>query len=152
MRAKAFVVSVALATVTGVGITHAQTELRVPAGRSVTGKLEGLSAQFKTVSGPRVLELEFGRRTQGKFVAYAKDQPMSFDLPFLVRVRYDVEPVIDRTEITLTWGAGQSRKVPIRKTEANRTVFESAEMFFEDPRTCTGLQFCQQSERLSHAP
>lgn len=133
-------------------VAHAQIDLRVPAGRSVIAKLEGLTAQIQTGAAPRVLEFQFGRREQGKFVAYAKDQPMSFDNRFLVRVRYDVEPLFDRTDIRLTWGSGESRAVPIRKTGANRTVFESGEMFFDDPRTCTGLQFCGQSEGLSFAP
>ena len=150
MRLTAFVLGVVLAAASGVA--HAQTELRVPAGSSVTARFQGLSAQFKAAAGPRVVELQFGRRERGTFVAYAKDQPMRYDVPFLVRVRYDAEPPIDRTEITLAWGAGQSRAVPIRKTAENRTVFESGELFFEDPRTCAGLSFCRQSGGLSYAP
>ena len=150
MRAKEFAACLLLTL--ACSVAHAQIDLRVPPGQGLTATLQGLTSQIRTANAPRVLEFQFGRRQQGKFVAYGKDQPMRFDGPFLVRVRYDVEPAFARTDILLTWGSGQSRAVPIGRTRGNRTVFESGEMFFEDPRSCTGLQFCGQSEGLSYEP
>lgn len=131
---------------------HAQVDLRVPAGGSLVAELHGISSRITIAAAPRVLEIQFGRHQQGRFVPYRPGEPMLFDAPFLVRVRYDREPADDRRDMLLTWGAGESRTVPLRKTPSNGTVFESREMFLDDPRTCTGLEFCSEPEELSYEP
>ncbi len=149
MRATALAAGAAL--VLAGGAAHAQIELRVPAGRSVNANLQGVTARIAVAAAPRVVEIQFGRRDQGRFVPYAAGQPIAFDLPFVVRVRYDAEPPEHRKQIVLTWGPGQSRSVAVRKTPAG-TVFESRELVLDDPRACTGLPFCTDTEGLAYDP
>ena len=128
-----------------------QTQLRVPSGGAVTARLEGVTAKIAVAAAPRVVTLEFGRREQGRFVPYAAGQPIAFDVPFLIRVGYDVAPPETRKEVFVTWGDRESRRVIVTRT-ATPTVFESRDLLLDDPRACTGFDFCADPEELSYAP
>jgi hypothetical protein len=141
---------VAVLALTGVAV-HAQTDLRVPSGRGLTARLQGVTSRITVAAAPRVVEIQFGRREQDRFVPYASGQPIAFDLPFFVRVRYESEPPEDRKQVVLSWDAGQSRTVTVQKT-STATIFESGELLLDDPRACTGLEFCSDSGELSYAP
>ena len=91
---------------------------------------------------PRIVELQFGRLEQGQFRPYATTEPMAYDRPFVVQIRYDTEPDFAETGVTLSWGGGEKRRVPVFKSRANPAVFVSRGMIFQDPAACRGLAFC----------
>lgn len=128
------------------GILSAQTVLQVPPGAQLRARMENKTATIAVQKTPRVVEFLFGRREQNRFRPYGKTEPIAYELPFVVRVRYESEPAFDQTEVTLSWEEGGRRRVPVFKTRGNPVVFESGELTFEDPGNCRGLLFCLESE------
>jgi hypothetical protein len=115
--------------------------VRVPAGRTVTATLQDVSSEVRVAPAPKIVALQFGYRDGGQFRAYAPEEPIVYDRPFLVRVRYDSEPAFAETSVTLASASGQ-RQITVAKTRADPAVFESRDIQFEDPTACKGLAFC----------
>jgi len=130
---------VSIATLTIAGSAHAQNiEVRAPARGMLTATLQDATAEVRVAAAPTIIELQFGQREGGQFRGYAQTEPMAYNRPFAVRVRYDSEPPFGETSVMLTWGGGQ-RRVTLVKTRANPAIFESRDMRFEDPNACKGL-------------
>lgn len=125
----------------------AQTTLKVPAGGQLNATLQDAKAAARVKAGPRIVEFQFGRKAQGAFRAYSRDEPMPPDRPFIVRARYDVEPPFAKTEIALSGGQFGSRRVAIYKTRENPAILESGEISYGDARACReGLLVCDTTE------
>ena len=103
---------------------------------------DGWNGERRAAPAPQMTELQFGRRERGQFRPYAVTEPMPSDRPFVVRVRYDVEPPFHQTGVTLTWAGGGKHRLALFKTQADPTIFESRDTVFEDPAACRGLTFC----------
>ncbi len=122
------------------------TVIRVAPGAELTAQLQNQTAKIAVQKTPQIVEFVFGRKERGQFRPYGKTEPIAYELPFVVRVRFDAEPSFDRTNVTLTWEEGGKQQVSVVKTRENRTVFESSELKFQDPGSCRGLLICTESE------
>lgn len=118
--------------------------LWVPAGGKLRAVLDGRVGEVRVASMPKVVAFRFGRHEDGRFVAYPKDEPMPYDEPFFVQVHFSSSPIFDYTVVTLTWEAGGRKQVPLHRSRADPTIFESLVQHFDDPIGCRGLVFCTQ--------
>ena len=94
---------------------------------------------------PKIVEFLFGWRDNGQFRAYGQTEPMAYDRPFVVRIRYETAPGFSSTDVVLAWdsrGSEQRHPVPVFRTRGDPAIFESADIAFEDPNSCRGLRFC----------
>jgi hypothetical protein len=138
--------TISLATAWSFHPLHAQEQpsasLPVPSGSTLRATLDGKAAEVKVEDVPKPVEYRFGRKEQGRFVAYTKDQPLPYDKPFMVQIRFSSEPPHDQTTVPLTWENGGHMDILVYKNKSNPTIFESKEHPFEDPSACRGLRFC----------
>ena len=118
------------------------TPLPVPSGSTLRATLDGKAAEVKVEDVPKPVEYRVGRKEQGRFVAYAKDQPIPYDPPFMVQVRFSSEPPHAQTTVPLSWENGGHMEIPIYKNKSDPTIFESDEHEFEDRSACQGRRFC----------
>ena len=121
----------------------AQVVVRVPAGKLLTATLQGTSAEARVGKAPQIVDYEFGKREQGQFRPYAKTEPVAYDKPFVVRVRFDAEPSFATTELSLGLGGGARHPVALFKIRSDPKVFESKEMVFESAAACGTGAVCE---------
>lgn len=118
------------------------TPMPVPSGSTLRATLGGKTAEVKVEDVPKRVEYRVGRKEQGQFVAYPKDQPMPYDKLFVVQVRFSSEPPHEQTTVPLSWENGGHMEIPVYKSKSDPTIFESDEHEFEDRSACRGLRFC----------
>jgi hypothetical protein len=114
----------------------------VPLGSTLRVTLDGKAAEVKIEDAAKPIEYRFGRKEQGRFVAYAKDQPLPYDKLFIVQVRFSSELTHAQTTVPLNWENGGHMEIPVYKSKSDPTIFESQEHPFEDPSACRGFRFC----------
>lgn len=129
-RALALVLGFAAASVA------AQATLKVPSGGHLTATLESAKTAARVQGAPRIVEFQFGRKVQGAFRAYAKNEPMAPDRPFVIRARYDAEPPFTKTEITLARGEIGLLAVAMFKMRDNPAILESEEISLGEAKAC----------------
>ena len=118
------------------------TPVQLPSGSTLRVTLDGKTADVKIEDLPKPVAYRFGRKEQGRFVAYSKDQLLPYDKLFMVRVRFSSEPRHDQTTVLLKWENGGHMEIPVYKSKSDPKIFESMEHLFEDPSACQGLRFC----------
>ena len=118
------------------------TPVSVPSGSTLRATVDGKTANVKVEDVPQPVEHRVGRKEQGRFVAYTKDQPIPYDRLFMIQVRFASEPPHAQTTVPLRWENGGQMEIPVYKSQSDPTIFESKEHPFKDPSACRGLRFC----------
>jgi hypothetical protein len=137
-----FLLLAAAATPGAAQPSAADAVVRVPPGGRLRATVGDAKAEVAVERRPKVVEIRFGRLEQDRFVAYASNEPIAYDRPFLVQVRFSVPPTYDQTIVTLDTRGGGRHEVPVYKLATAPNVFRSRAMTFEDPGACRGLRGC----------